>query len=70
MDKYLITKLRLPHMKIPLKPIIGFVQENTEEPGVEIIEIAKFSINIQSYRRNILASVVLTSLNPVMIGLL
>ena len=31
-DKDLITELRLPRIKIPLKPIIGFIQENTNEP--------------------------------------
>ena len=45
-DKDLITELRLPCVKIPLKPIIGFVKENTKEPWVEITEIAKFFINI------------------------
>ena len=37
---------------------------------MEIIEIAKFSINIQGYRRNIFAYVVPTLLNPVIMGLL
>ena len=46
MDKDLITELRLPRVKIPLKPIIGFIKENTKEPRVEISEIAKFFINI------------------------
>ena len=32
MDKNLITELRLPRVKIPLKPIIGFIKENTKEP--------------------------------------
>ena len=41
-DKDFIIKLRLLCVKIPLKPIIGFVKEN----WVEITEIAKFSINI------------------------
>ena len=45
-DKDLITELRLPRVKIPLKPITGFIKENTKEPWVEIIEIAKFSIDI------------------------
>ena len=45
-DKNLITELRLPRVKIPLKPIIGFVKENTKEPWVEITEIAKFFIDI------------------------
>ena len=69
MDKNLITELRLLRIKIPLKPITGFVKENTKEPGVEIIKIAKFSINIQGYRRNIFAYVVPILLNPVIIGL-
>ena len=46
MDKHLITELRLPRVKIPLKSIIGFIKENTKEPWVEIIEIAKFFIDI------------------------
>ena len=45
-DKNLITELWLPRVKIPPKPITGFVKENTKEPWVEIIEIAKFSIDI------------------------
>ena len=45
-DKNLITELRLPRVKIPFKPIIGFIKENTKEPWVEITEIAKFFINI------------------------
>ena len=45
-DKNLITELRLPRVKIPLKPITGFVKENTKEPWVEITEIVKFSIDI------------------------
>ena len=48
-DKDLIMELRLPRVKIPPKPIIGFIKENTKEPWVEITEIAKFSINIQGY---------------------
>ena len=32
MDKNLVTELRLPRVKIPLKPIIGFIKENTKEP--------------------------------------
>ena len=48
-NKDLITELRLPRVKIPPKPITGFVQENTKEPWVEIIEIAKFFINIKGY---------------------
>ena len=45
-DKDLITKLRLPRIKIPFKPIIGFIKENTKEPWVKITEIVKFSIDI------------------------
>ena len=45
-DKNFITELRLPRVKIPPKPITGFVKENTKDPGVEITEIAKFSIDI------------------------
>ena len=69
-DKNLVTKLRLPRVKIPLKSITGFVKENIKEPGVEITEIAKFSIDIQGYRRNIFTYVVLVLLNLVIIGLL
>ena len=46
MNKDLITELRFPRVKIPLKPITGFIKENTKEPWVEITEIAKFSIDI------------------------
>ena len=45
-DKDLIMELRLPRVRIPLKPIIGFIKENTKEPWVEITEITKFSIDI------------------------
>ena len=45
-DKDFITELRLPRVKIPPKPITGFIKENDKEPWVEITEIAKFSINI------------------------
>ena len=45
-DKNLITELRLPRIKIPPKPITGFIKENTKEPWVEITKIAKFFINI------------------------
>ena len=45
-NKDLIIELQLPRVKIPLKPIIGFIKENTKEPWVEITEIAKFFINI------------------------
>ena len=68
-DKDLVIKLRLPRVKIPSKPITGFVKENIKEPGVEIIKIAKFSINIQRYRRNIFAYVVPILLNLIIIGL-
>ena len=37
---------------------------------MEIIKIAKFSINIQEYRRNIFAYMVPILLNPIIIGLL
>ena len=46
MDKDLITELQLPRVKIPPKPIIGFIKENIKEPWVEIIKIIKFFINI------------------------
>ena len=69
MNKDLVTELRFPRVKIPPKPIISFVKENTKEPWVEITEIAKFSINIQGYRRNIFAYVVPTLSNPVIMGL-
>ena len=46
MDKDLITELQLPRVKIPPKPITGFIKENTKEPWVEITKIAKFSIDI------------------------
>ena len=45
-DKDFVTELRFPRVKIPLKPIIGFVKENIKEPWVEIMEIAKFFIDI------------------------
>ena len=45
-DKNIMIKLRLPCIKIPLKPIISFIKEKTKEPRVEITKIAKFSINI------------------------
>ena len=45
-NKDLITELRLPRVKIPLKPITGFVKENIKEPWVKITEIAKFFISI------------------------
>ena len=31
-DKDLIIKLRLPRVKIPLKPIISFIKKNIKEP--------------------------------------
>ena len=31
-DKDLITELRLPRIKIPPRPITGFIKENTKEP--------------------------------------
>ena len=68
-DKDFITELRLPRVKIPPKPITGFIKENTKEPWVEIIKIAKFSIDIQGYRRNIFAYMVPVLLNPVIMGL-
>ena len=46
MDKDFITELRLPRVKIPPKPITGFIKENIKEPWVEITEITKFFINI------------------------
>ena len=69
-DKDLIAELRFLRVKISSKPIIGFVKKNTKEPWVKITEIAKFSIDIQGYRRNIFAYIVLTLLNPVIMGLL
>ena len=45
-DKDFITELWLPRIKIPLKPIIGFIKENIKKPWVETTEIAKFFINI------------------------
>ena len=45
-DKDFVTELRLPCVKIPPKPITGFIKENTKEPWVEITEIAKFFIDI------------------------
>ena len=60
MDKDLIIKLRFPRVKIPPKPIIDFVQENTKKPGVEITKIVKFSIDIEGYKWNIFAYVVPT----------
>ena len=45
-NKDLVIKLRLPRVKILLKPITSFVKENIKEPWAEIIEITKFSIDI------------------------
>ena len=45
-DKDFIIELRLPRVKIPLKPITGFIKENIKEPWVEITEIVKFFIDI------------------------
>ena len=45
-DKNLIMKLRFPRVKIPPKPITGFVKENIKESWVEIIEIVKIFIDI------------------------
>ena len=45
-NKDLVTELRFPRIKIPLKPIIGFINENIKEPWVEITEIVKFFIDI------------------------
>ena len=69
-NKNLIIKLPLLCIKILLKLIIGFIKENTKEPGVEITEIAKFSIDIQGYRRNIFAYMIPVLLNLVIIELL
>ena len=69
-DKDLVTELRLPRVKIPPKPITGFIKKNTKEPWVEITEIAKFSIDIQGYWRNIFAYVVPALSNLIIMGLL
>ena len=45
-DKDFIIELRLPRIKILLKPITGFIKENTKELWVEIMEIIKFFIDI------------------------
>ena len=45
-DKDFIIELWFLRVKIPPKPIIGFIKENTKEPWVKITEIAKFSIDI------------------------
>ena len=44
--KDFIMEIRLPRVKILLKPIIRFIKENIKEPWVKITEIVKFSINI------------------------
>ena len=69
-DKDFITELRLPRVKIPPKPITGFIKENTKESWVEITEIAKFSIDIQGYWRNIFTYVMPALLNLIIMGLL
>ena len=69
-DKDLIIELRFPRVKIPPKPITGFIKENIKEPWVEIIEIAKFSIHIQGYWRNIFIYMVPVLLNLVIMELL
>ena len=69
-DKDIITELRFPRVKIPLKSITGFIKENIKQPWVKITEITKFSIDISGYRRNIFAYIVLILLNPVIMGLL
>ena len=68
-DKDFIIELRLPRIKIPPEPIIGFVKENTKEPGVEITKIVKFFIDIQGYRRNIFVYMVPVLLNLKIMGL-
>ena len=68
-NKDLIMELQLPRIKIPPKPITGFIKENIKEPWVKITEIAKFSINFQGYWRNIFAYVMPALSNPVIIGL-
>ena len=45
-DKDLITELQFPRVKIPPKPITGFIKEKIKEPWVEITEIVKFFIDI------------------------
>ena len=46
MDKDLVIELRFPRVKIPLKPIIGFIKENIKESWLKILEIARFFIDI------------------------
>ena len=69
-NKNLITKLQLLRIKIPPKPIISFIKENVKKTGVEIIKIAKFSINIHRYKQNIFAYMILILLNLIIIRLL
>ena len=69
MDKDFVTEFRLPRVKIPPKPITGFIKENIKEPWMEITEIAKFFINIQEYWQNIFIYMVLALLNLVIIRL-
>ena len=69
MNKNFTMELRFPRIKIPPKPITGFIKKNTKEPWVKIIKIAKFFIHILKYRRNIFTYVVPTLLNPVIIRL-
>ena len=66
-NKNFIIKLRLPRIKIPPKLIISFVKKNIKEPGVKITKIAKFFINIQGYKRNIFAYIILILLNLIII---
>ena len=68
-DKDLIVELRLPRVKIPPKPITGFIKENTKESWVKITEITKFFIDFQGYWRNIFAYVVPALSNPIIMGL-
>ena len=70
MDKDFIIKLQFPRIKILPKLIIDFIKENIKEPRVEIIKIAKLSINIQGYRRNVFTYVVSVLLNLIIMGLL
>ena len=70
MDKNFTVELRFPRIKIPPKPITGFIKENTKEPWVKIIKIATFFIYILRYRRNIFTYVVPALLNLVIIRLL
>ena len=69
-NKNLVTELWFPRVKIPSKPVTGFIKENTKKPGVEITNIVKFSINIEGYRQNIFSYMVLTLSNLITMGLL